>query len=159
VDGFFGPFLENIFGDQLLKNHIRPRQHLLNFANRPTPNVFSQPLSNPATIVDLKNLPAVACPCGEARRAFADRDEFPGTIHLTHISKTAVPHYHLEHTEVYVILECEPEATIELEGQHHPIQLQTAILIPPGVRHRACGQMTVLILCSPNFDPSDEHFD
>jgi len=93
-----------------------------------------------------------------ARRAFADRDEFPGTVHLTQISRDAREHYHQDHTEVYVILECDEGASIELDGQPHPVRPQTAVLIPPGVRHRACGQMTVLILCTPNFDPADEHF-
>ncbi len=110
-------------------------------------------------VIDLTSLPAVECPCGIARRAFADREEFPGTVHLTHISRDASEHYHQDHTEVYVILECNDGATIELDGCPHPVRPQTAILIPPGVRHRACGEMTVLILCTPNFDPADEHFD
>jgi quercetin dioxygenase-like cupin family protein len=109
-------------------------------------------------LVDLSALPPVACPCGLARRAFADRAEFPGTVHLTEISQDAQEHYHQDHTEVYVILECEAEAAIELDGVRHPVTPLTAILIPPGIRHRACGKMTVLILCSPNFDPKDEHF-
>jgi mannose-6-phosphate isomerase-like protein (cupin superfamily) len=110
-------------------------------------------------VIDLTSLPAVECPCGIARRAFADREEFPGTVHLTHISRDASEHYHQDHTEVYVILECSDDANIELDGQPHSVRPQTAILIPPGVRHRACGEMTVLILCTPNFDPADEHFN
>ena len=94
-----------------------------------------------------------------ARRAFADREEFPGTIHLTQISREATTHFHKQHTEVYVILECGHDAAIELDGVSHRVKPKTSILIPPGVRHRACGEMTVLILCTPNFDPADEHFD
>jgi hypothetical protein len=30
------------------------------------------------------------------------------------------------------------------------------ILIPPEVRHRAVGHMTVLIIVFPKFDPDDE---
>lgn len=112
-----------------------------------------------AEVIDLPGLPAVECPCGSARRAFAGRDEFPGTVHLTEISRDAVRHYHREHTEVYVVLDCDPEAAIELDGERHPVRPRTSVLIPPGVRHRACGRMTVLIVCSPNFDPDDEHFD
>ena len=110
-------------------------------------------------IVDLAELPPVSCPCGTARRAFADRPEFPGTVHLTDISQAAQVHYHLEHTEVYVVLECSDDAAIELDGQPHPLRPQMSVLIPPGVRHRAVGEMRVLILCTPNFDPADEHFD
>ncbi len=94
-----------------------------------------------------------------ARRAFAQHDEFPGTVHLTNISRDAARHYHRNQTEVYVVLECSAGAAIELDEQLHPVAPLTSILIPPGVRHRAVGEMTVLIVCTPNFDPNDEYFD
>ena len=111
------------------------------------------------TIVDLPALPGVACPCGIARRAFADNQAFPGTVHLTEISENAVAHYHQEHCEVYVILECQEDAKMELNGQQIAVKPLTSIVIPPGTRHRAIGKMKVLIVCTPNFDPADEHFD
>ena len=116
-------------------------------------------MSAKPTIVDLPSLPGVACPCGIARRAFVEQPEFPGTVHLTEIHQDAREHYHQEHTEVYVILECAEDASIELDGIQQRVSPRTAILIPPGVRHRACGEMTVLIRCTPNFDSQDEHFD
>lgn len=121
-------------------------------------NPPTRPAGSPE-VIDLPGLPGVECPCGIARRAFADRDEFPGTVHLTTIDRDAISHYHRDHTEVYVVLDCEEGAAIELDGIQQRVRPKTAILIPPGVRHRACGEMTVLILCTPNFDPSDEHFD
>jgi mannose-6-phosphate isomerase-like protein (cupin superfamily) len=117
------------------------------------------PNDKPASIVDLESLPGIACPCGIARRAFADRDEFPGTVHLTQISTDAREHYHREHAEVYVILDCQDDAQIELNGETFPVKPLTSILIPPGVRHRAIGRMQALIVSTPNFDPADEHFD
>jgi mannose-6-phosphate isomerase-like protein (cupin superfamily) len=110
-------------------------------------------------VLDLSELPGVPCPCGIARRGFADRPDFPGTIHLTQIDRSAKTHYHTEHTEVYVVLECEEDAAIELDGRLHPIHAKSSILIPPGTRHRAIGKMEVLIVCLPKFDPTDEHFD
>ena len=35
----------------------------------------------------------------------------------------------------------------------------TVVLIPPGVRHRAVGRMTLLNVVMPPFDPADEWFD
>ena len=113
----------------------------------------------PFEVVHLPDLPGVPCPCGIARRAYADATAFPGTVHLTEIHSDARTHYHRDHTEVYVIWECEPDAAIELDGQRIPLRPQTSVLIPPGVRHRACGKMKVLIICTPEFDSNDEHFD
>ncbi|MCO8122847.1 cupin domain-containing protein [Stieleria sp. TO1_6] len=110
-------------------------------------------------VVDLTALPGVRCPCGIARRAFADHPAFPGTVHLTQIDRSAKTHYHKTHTEVYVVLECDQDAAIELDGVLHPLRPKTSVLIPPGTRHRAVGQMQVLIVCQPEFDPADEHFD
>jgi len=109
-------------------------------------------------IVRLNEVPAVDCPCGLARRAFADQSTFPGTVHLTEIHRDAKAHFHEQHTEIYVILTCKPDAQIELEGVNYPVTPMTAILIPPGVKHRAIGEMQVLIICNPAFDPTDEKF-
>lgn len=136
---------------------------------QPRKPVIGQPPHNPnaskmhsptaAQIVHLPDLPPVKCPCGLARRAFADSAAFPGTVHLTEITSDAQTHHHTSHTEVYVILQCEPGATIELDGEPVSVRPYTSVLIPPGVRHRACGKMQVLIICTPEFDPADEHLD
>ena len=112
-----------------------------------------------AKIQHLPDLPAIECPCGLARRAWADEPSFPGSIHLTEIQLDAKTHYHREHTEVYVILECEADAAMELDGQRRPVRPLDSVLIPPGTRHRAVGKMRVLIACTPPFDAADEHFD
>lgn len=111
------------------------------------------------SIADFATIPAVPCPCGFARRAFADVPDFPGTLHVTDISEDAKRHYHKSHTETYFILECGKDAALELDGECVPIKPGVSIVIPPGVRHRAIGKMKVLIVCLPEFDPSDEWFD
>ncbi|QDT39511.1 cupin domain-containing protein [Stratiformator vulcanicus] len=110
-------------------------------------------------LIDIPSLPGIECPCGTARRAFVDVDAFPGTLHVTDISSDAQVHYHKEHTETYYILECGPEAALELDGERVPVKAGAACVIPPGVRHRAVGAMKVLIVCLPEFDEADEHFD
>jgi mannose-6-phosphate isomerase-like protein (cupin superfamily) len=107
-------------------------------------------------IVDFDRLPGVRCPCGVARRALADVPEFPGTIHRTQITVDAQLHYHRRLTETYYILECGPDARMQLDDELLPVQPGTCIYIPPGVRHRAVGPMTVLIVVLPKFDPEDE---
>ena len=108
---------------------------------------------------DFSAIEPVACPCGSARRAFQDVPEFPGTLHITEISENAQRHYHRNLTETYVVLKCEADAKMELDGEIISIREHQCIVIPPGVRHRALGRMTVLIIVLPEFDPQDEWFD
>lgn len=112
-----------------------------------------------AQVVDFATMPGVPCPCGTARRAFADVPEFPATVHVTDIKIDAERHYHKRLTEVYYFLECGPDARMELDGETIPVHPGMCILIPPGVRHRAIGLMRVLIIAQPKFDPADEHLD
>ena len=121
-------------------------------------------MANPVTarryqIVDFAEVPGVACPCGTARRAFAEVEGFPGTIHVTEISEDARLHYHKRLTETYYFLECAGDAKMQLDDEVIPVKPGTCIMIPPGVRHRALGKMKVLILVLPKFDVSDEWFD
>ena len=102
-------------------------------------------------------LPPVACPCGEARRAFTDDPDQAATLHITEISADARTHYHKRLTELYYILEGAGE--MELDGERHSIRPGDAILIKPGCRHRAVGKLRALIVAVPAFDPADEWFD
>lgn len=110
-------------------------------------------------IADFNELPAVACPCGKARRAFVEAVDFPATVHVTDISSNAKLHYHKTLTETYYFLECEPDATMQLNDEVVPVKQGMSILIRPGTRHRAMGRMKVLIVVFPKFDPHDEWFD
>ena len=107
-------------------------------------------------LVQFDQLPGVSCPCGVARRALIDVPEFPGTIHRTEISVDAKLHYHRRLSETYYVLQCQPEARMQLDDESVPVRPGTCIFIPPGVRHRAVGKMTVLIVVFPKFDPEDE---
>jgi mannose-6-phosphate isomerase-like protein (cupin superfamily) len=110
-------------------------------------------------VVDLADLPGVPCPCGTARRALADVAEFPGTIHLTEIKADAALHHHRRLTETYYILECGPDARMQLDDEVIPLCPGRCIFIPPGVRHRAIGAMKVLIIVFPKFDEEDEYLN
>lgn len=118
------------------------------------------PLTPPAyELVDFAEIPPTDCPCGQARRAFGEVEDFPGTIHVTQISREARTHYHKRLTETYFVLECEEGAQMQLNDDILDIRPGMAILIRPGTRHRAIGEMKVLIVVLPKFDPEDEWFD
>jgi mannose-6-phosphate isomerase-like protein (cupin superfamily) len=110
-------------------------------------------------VVDFTALDPVRCPCGWARRAFADGWDAPASVHRVEIEADARAHYHRAHTEIYYVLECATGAAIELDGEPVAVGPGIAVLIPPGMRHRAVGRMTILNVVVPPFDPADEWFD
>jgi mannose-6-phosphate isomerase-like protein (cupin superfamily) len=110
-------------------------------------------------VADFSSIPGVPCPCGTSRRALADVPDFAGTIHQTTISADARTHYHKRLTETYIFLECSPDAAMELDGERIAVRPGMLVMIRPGTRHRAIGEMQVLIVCLPKFDPADEWFD
>jgi len=110
-------------------------------------------------LADFSQIQGVPCPCGTARRAFADVEDFPGTVHVTEICMSAKLHYHKQLTETYYFLECDADAQMQLDDEIIDVKPGMSIMIRPGTRHRALGKMRVLILVLPKFDPADEWFD
>jgi mannose-6-phosphate isomerase-like protein (cupin superfamily) len=106
-------------------------------------------------VAQLDALDPVRCPCGWARRAFADIPRSVASLHLVEILEDAQPHYHKKMTEIYVILE--GEGHLELDGELIPVRPMSAIYIPPGCVHRAVGRMKLINIPVPAFDPSDEY--
>jgi mannose-6-phosphate isomerase-like protein (cupin superfamily) len=118
-----------------------------------------QPRSPRYEIADFAEIAGVSCPCGTARRAFADVPDFPATVHVTQIAVDARLHYHKRLTETYYFLECGPDARMQLDDDVVDVHPGMCIMIRPGVRHRAIGKMKVLIVVLPKFDADDEWFD
>lgn len=108
-------------------------------------------------IAQLDQIPAVPCPCGFTRRAFAGSDENVASLHLVEIQEDSRTHYHKTMTEIYLVLAGEGE--IELDGKLFPVKPMTTIYIRPGCRHRAIGKLKVINIPVPAFDESDEWFD
>jgi quercetin dioxygenase-like cupin family protein len=48
---------------------------------------------------------------------------------------------------------------VELDGERMAVAPGSAVLIPPGVRHRAAKRMTILNVVVPPFEPADERLD
>jgi len=108
-------------------------------------------------IAHLNDLPPQPCPCGTTRRAFVTPDNPVASIHLVEIKTDARTHYHKKLTEIYLVLE--GEGHMELDGVLHPVRPMTTILIKPGCRHRAVGNLRIVNIPVPAFDPHDEWFD
>jgi mannose-6-phosphate isomerase-like protein (cupin superfamily) len=114
----------------------------------------------PFRLVDLASLEGTPCPCGTSHRAFASEGAGAFSLHLVEISKDSRVHYHRKLTELYYFLS--GEGQLELDGSVYAVRPGMAVLIPPGVRHRAIpgrDAMKVLNFVMPAFDPADEWFD
>ena len=108
-------------------------------------------------IEQLDEMETLQCSCGTTRRAFVTPDNQVATMHLVDISKESRTHYHKKLTEIYLILA--GEGHMELDGESIPVKPMTTILIKPGCRHRAVGNMRIVNIPVPAFDPEDEWFD
>jgi mannose-6-phosphate isomerase-like protein (cupin superfamily) len=108
-------------------------------------------------VAQLNEIPPTDCPCGQARRAFAEPWNTLATVHLTDISQDSRTHYHRKMTEIYVVLE--GEGHLEADGDIIPLRPLTTVMIRPGCRHRAVGNLRILNIPMPPFDPTDEFED
>ena len=108
-------------------------------------------------IEQLDELPIIKCTCGLTRRAFTNNEDQTATVHLLSVQTDAQVHYHKKLTEIYLILE--GEGFMELDGDIVPVKPMTSIMIKPGCRHRAVGELKIAIIVIPTFDPDDVWFD
>lgn len=65
-------------------------------------------------IARFDEIPGTPCPCGEAKRAFAESGNV-ASIHVVEIKKDSRVHFHKKMTEIYFILE--GEGYLELDGE------------------------------------------
>ncbi len=96
----------------------------------------------------------VDCPCGWSRRAFLVPDNDVASMHLVRTKRDSRTHYHERLTELYYVLE--GEGHLEADGDRVLLEPGVAVLLKPGCRHRAVGDLKMLIVAVPPFDPEDE---
>lgn len=108
-------------------------------------------------IEQLDELDSKACPCGFAKRAFSDEPGAVASLHMVEINQDSRVHYHKRMTEIYLVIE--GEGFLELDGEFVPVRPFTTVYIKPGCRHRAVGQLRIINIPVPAFDPQDEWFD
>ncbi len=108
-------------------------------------------------VARLDEIDAIPCPCGKTRRAFVAEDNPIATLHLVDISRDSRAHYHQAITEIYLVLE--GQGHMELDNDIIQLEPMTAVLIKPGCRHRAVGNLRIVNIAVPAFDPHDEWFE
>ncbi len=96
----------------------------------------------------------VPCPCGQAFRIMTADDGGPASFHVVKIRGQATKHRHAKLTEIYYCIE--GYGQIELDDEVHDFDPGTVVMIPPGVAHAARGDVTIINVVVPSFDPNDE---
>jgi len=108
-------------------------------------------------IENFDTIAAVTCPCGQSKRAFKENGSGVATFHIVDISQHSRKHYHKKMTEIYYVLE--GEGWLELDHEKIALKPMTCVMINPGCRHRATGQLKLINVAIPAFDEEDEYFD
>lgn len=116
-----------------------------------------QPVTKRYTATHFERIEPLACPCGQTRRAFADDPDGTATFHVVQIRTDAQVHYHKRLTEIYYVLEGTGE--MELDADRVAVRPGSVVQIKPHCRHRAVGELKVIVVAVPAFDPADEWFD
>ncbi len=98
--------------------------------------------------LDCSDYPSVGLICKIARVLGACEDELPPAPTTTAIKP-----------RLTTFLNGAVGAAVGLDGERTAVGPGVAVLIPPGVRHRAAGRMTILNVVVPPFVASDEWFD
>lgn len=107
-------------------------------------------------VADFAKIKPTPCPCGQSKRAFVQDGNQVASMHVVEISKDSRPHYHKKTTEIYYVLE--GEGHLEIEKDKVPLKPGVSVLIPPNNLHRAVGELKILNVPVPAFDPADEWF-
>ena len=108
-------------------------------------------------VADFSTIPREECPCGLTQRAFVQEPDGTASFHIVKICKSSRTHYHKKMTEIYYVLK--GEGILELDDDQVDLKPGISVMIKPGCRHRAVGDLTLINVPIPAFDLEDEWFD
>lgn len=92
--------------------------------------------------------------CGQIRPLIEERDGAAGEVHYLEITDARL-HYH-EHTdEFYYVIR--GKGRMQLDDTEIELKEGVVVSVPRGVKHRAWGDLTVLVVCIPRGVLNDIH--
>jgi mannose-6-phosphate isomerase-like protein (cupin superfamily) len=103
---------------------------------------------------DPSEVPPWAETCGQIRCLIEARDGAAGEVHHVEI-RDAKLHYHERTDEFYYVIA--GRGTMALDGEEIELHPGVVVYVPRGVRHKAKGDLTVLIVCVPRGVLDDVH--
>ena len=92
--------------------------------------------------------------CGQIRTVIEEKDGAAAEVHHLEITNARL-HYH-EHTdEIYYVLD--GEGRMQLDDEEIELHKDVVVYVPRGVKHRAWGDLKVLVVCIPRGVLNDVH--
>ncbi len=92
--------------------------------------------------------------CGMIRPLIEERDGAAAEVHHLEITDAKL-HYHERTDEIYYIIG--GQGRMQLDDSELELREGVVIYVPRGVKHRACGNLKVLVVCIPRGVLHDVH--
>ena len=92
--------------------------------------------------------------CGQIRCLIEQKDNAAAEVHHVRIQDAKL-HYHARTDEVYHVIA--GTGTMVLDGEEIELHPGVVVYVPRGVRHKAEGDLTVLVVCIPAGVLNDIH--
>jgi len=112
-------------------------------------------MGEPYVVKRLADVAPTPCPCGSSWRILTGTDNDLVSIHRVKIAQEARKHYHKTLTEYYIVLSGNGE--LELDDDVVAVSPGDVVMIPPGTAHVARGELEIINVVCPPFNPDDEH--
>lgn len=92
--------------------------------------------------------------CGEIRCLIEEKDAAAAEVHQVRIHDAKL-HYHTRTDEFYYVID--GQGTMTLNGQEIELHRGVVVYVPRGIKHKATGDLTVLVVCVPPGVMNDIH--
>ncbi|MDB5392106.1 MAG: cupin protein [Planctomycetaceae bacterium] len=84
--------------------------------------------------------------CGQIRPLIEERDGVAAEVHHVEINHAKL-HFHAKTDEIYYVIE--GSGTMTLDDEEIEVHQGVVVYVPRGVKHKAVGQLKVLLVCIP----------
>ena len=92
--------------------------------------------------------------CGQVRSLIEEKDGAAGEVLEVQIHDAKL-HYHERTDEFYYVID--GQGTMTLDGAEIELHQGVVVYVPRGVKHKARGNLTVLVVCFPRGVLHDVH--
>lgn len=92
--------------------------------------------------------------CGQIRPLIEEKDGAAAEVHHLEITDAKL-HYHQRTDEIYYVID--GQGRMRLDEEEIELSPGVVVYVPRGVKHKAWGQLKVLVICIPRGVLADVH--